>query len=86
MLGGQNSEPLCSWSQVRESALTLRLKYLQRKADKFWSVYRTDFLPKILKAGKWNQKEKQLKIGDVVLVENQNPLFVNISEFNKSML
>ena len=74
LLGGQDSEPLCSWIQVRGSAPTKRLNYLQGKADEFWSAYRTDVLLKLLKAEKWNQKEEPLKVGDVVLVENQNLL------------
>ena len=74
LLGGRASEPLCSWSQVGGSAPMKWLKYLQRKADEFWSVYRQDVLPKLLKAEKLNQKMEPLKIGDIVLVENQNPL------------
>ncbi len=31
-------------------------------------------LPKLLKAEKWNVKTEPLKIGDIVLVENQNRL------------
>ena len=74
LLGGRASEPLCSWSQMEGSAPTKRLNYLQRKADEFWSVYRQDILPKLLKAEKWNQKTEPLRVDDIVLVENQNPL------------
>ncbi len=74
LLEGQELKPLCSWSQVRGSAPTKRLNYLQRKADEFWTIYRTDVLPQLLRAGKWNQKDEPLMVGDVVLVENPNPL------------
>ncbi|MCP3664894.1 MAG: hypothetical protein GY696_20760 [Gammaproteobacteria bacterium] len=74
LLGGRASEPLCSWSQTGGSAPKKRLNYLQHKADEFWSVYRQDVLPKLLKAEKWNVKTEPLKIGDIVLVKNQNPL------------
>ncbi len=47
---------------------------MQRKADEFWSVYRQDVLPKLLKAEKWNQKTEPLKVNDIVLAENQNLL------------
>ncbi|MCP3661495.1 MAG: hypothetical protein GY696_03200 [Gammaproteobacteria bacterium] len=65
---------LCSWSHVGGSAPTKRLNYLQHKAEEFWSAYMSDVLHKLLKAEKWNQKVERLKVGDVVLVENQNPL------------
>ena len=74
LLGGRGPEPIGSWRNLRGSAPTHRLTYLQKKVDEFWTIYRTEVLPQLIQAGRWNQEGENLEVDDIVLVINENML------------
>ena len=49
-----------------------RWKYVQYRADEFWRRYIKDFLPEMQERQKWNGRLKDLKIGDLVLIQHEN--------------
>ena len=72
LLGERGPEPIGSWRNLKGSAPTHRLTYLQKKIDKFWFIYRTELLPQLIGVGKWNQEEESLQVENIVLVMNEN--------------
>ena len=49
-----------------------RWKYVQYLADEFWRRYIKEYLPEMQKRQKWNNRLKNLKIGDLVLIQHEN--------------
>ena len=49
-----------------------RWKYVQYLTDEFWRRYIKEYLPKMQKRQKWTNCLKDLKIGDLVLIQNEN--------------
>ena len=49
-----------------------RWKYVQYLADEFWRRYIKEYLPEMQKRQKWDNRLKNLKIGDLVLIQHEN--------------
>ena len=49
-----------------------RWKQVQTLADHYWKRFRKKYLPTITKRGKWRECERDIKVGDLVLLIEQN--------------
>lgn len=66
--------PECSVMNQQPSLLT-RWKLTQQMVQRFWARWSTDYLHTLQQRRKWQQRERNLRIGDLVLVldDNQPP-------------
>jgi len=53
-------------------SISARYKYLQRLLKHFWKRWTTEYLPQLQRKNKWRNEEVPLKVGDVVLVTEDN--------------
>ncbi len=53
-------------------SISARYKYLQRLLKHFWKRWTTEYLPQLQRKNKWQNEEVPLKVGDVVLVTEDN--------------
>ena len=49
-----------------------RWRYTQYLADVFWRRYLNEYLPELQRRHKWFSKERNLKVGDLVLIMHEN--------------
>ena len=49
-----------------------RWRYVQYLADVFWRRYINEYLPELQKRNKWYNRERRLKVGDLVLIMNEH--------------
>ncbi|XP_029155968.1 uncharacterized protein LOC114928791 [Nylanderia fulva] len=54
-----------------ESRLT-RYQLVQRMRDRFWQVWRLDFLNSLQKRNKWHNQRANLNVGDIVIIKDDN--------------
>jgi hypothetical protein len=52
--------------------IAARYRYLQRLLTHFWKRWSSDYLPNLHRRTKWQNEETPLKVGDVVLVTEEN--------------
>ena len=57
------SHDLCSGKRWRQ---------VQLLADHFWKRFRKEYLPSLIKRVKWNSEQRNLKIGDLVLLADSD--------------
>ncbi|MCP3663524.1 MAG: hypothetical protein GY696_13710 [Gammaproteobacteria bacterium] len=72
LLGGRDTEPLCSYIEEKGNPLKVRLRYLGKLTNAFWSAYGTEMLPNLLRSNTWNKEGDNVFAGDVVLVESKS--------------
>ena len=51
---------------------TRRLKFIQKLTDKFWEKWTHSYFPTLIVRSKWHVKHRNLKVGDVVLIQEEN--------------
>ena len=49
-----------------------RWRYTQHLADVFWRRYLNEYLPELQRRNKWQNMERNLKVGDLVLIMHEN--------------
>ena len=49
-----------------------RWRYVQFLADQFWRKWIREYIPELQKRNKWDKLEENLKIGDLVLITEEN--------------
>ena len=49
-----------------------RWRYTQHLADVFWRRYVNEYIPELQQRHKWHNPERNLKIGDLVLIKHEN--------------
>ena len=49
-----------------------RFEYIQSLVQQFWSRFQKEYLQTLMRRAKWKQKERQFKIGDIVLMVDEN--------------
>ena len=64
--------PVGSWTKV--SNMARRTKYVQEVADRFWKEWYKLVFPSVVIHPKWHVERRNLKIGDIVMVADQNAL------------
>ena len=75
LLGNVDRQPLCNVAMKPEDQISSRLKLLEDLSAQFWTSYRQEILPKLLRLSKWkDEMAEPLADGDVVLVTSTNPL------------
>jgi len=75
LLGNVDRQPLCNVAMKPEDQISCRLKLLENLSAQFWTSYRQEILPKLLRLSKWrDEMAEPLKDGDIVLVTSTNPL------------
>ena len=52
----------------RSEILSRRFEFIQSLVQRFWQRFIREYLPTLQKRGKWRLKERQMKIGDLVLM------------------
>ena len=72
LLGGRNTEPLCSYVEEKCNSLKVRLRYLGTLTNKFWNAYSIKMLPNLLRSNTWNKEGEDVVASDVVLVESKS--------------
>ncbi|CAB4031845.1 Hypothetical predicted protein [Paramuricea clavata] len=61
-----NSVPHGSFE--RSEILSRRFEFIQSLVQQFWQRFIQEYLPTLQKRGKWRLKERQMKVGDLVLM------------------
>jgi len=51
---------------------TRRWKYVQFLADQFWRRWQKEYIPELVRRNKWRDKQSNLRIGDIVLLVDEN--------------
>lgn len=51
-----------------------RLKFIQKVEDTFWKKWQRDFFPTMLVRQKWHTQKRNVRVGDVVLVQDSNAI------------
>ena len=75
LLGNVDHQPLCNVAMKPEDQISSRLKLIEDLSSQFWTSYRSEILPKLLRMSKWKDEMAQpLTDGDIVLVTSTNPL------------
>jgi len=75
LLGNVDHQPLCNVAMKPEDQISSRLKLIEDLSSQFWTSYRSEILPKLLRMSKWKEEMAQpLTDGDIVLVTSTNPL------------
>jgi len=75
LLGNVDRQPLCNVAMNPEDQISCRLKLIEDLSAQFWSSYRQEVLPKLLRMSKWREEMAEpLARGDIVLVTSTNPL------------
>ena len=64
--------PVGSWSNV--SNIARRLKYVQEITEKFCKIWYKQIFPSVVIRHKWHVEVRNLKVGDIVVVSDQNAL------------
>ena len=49
-----------------------RFRLVQRIVDQFWSVWTKNFFPSLLVRQKWHHRRRNLKVGDICLLQDSN--------------
>ena len=49
-----------------------RFEYIQSLVQQFWSRFQKEYLQTLMRRAKWRQRERQFKIGDIVLIVDEN--------------
>jgi len=70
LLGRASAENPGVWSdrQLKESTLTSRSSMVSATSKSFWTHWLRLFAPSLVYRKKWHEKERELRLGDVVLV------------------
>ena len=63
--------PDASLLDRQESRLT-RYQLVQQMRDRFWQVWRLDFLNSLQKRNKWHNQRANMSVGDIVIIKNDN--------------
>ena len=71
ILGKSNVKGLVG--QMGESATTgRRLEFIDRMINSFWKKWQRDYFPTLLVRQKWHVTKRNMKVGDIVLVQDSN--------------
>uniref|UniRef100_A0A1B0CYJ8 Uncharacterized protein n=1 Tax=Phlebotomus papatasi TaxID=29031 RepID=A0A1B0CYJ8_PHLPP len=62
----------CGQFTDRDMILRKAWRKSQRLADMFWKRWSREYLPQLAKRSKWHDQGRQLQVGDVVLVTDEN--------------
>ena len=54
--------------------LTKRLQFIQELKDQFWRKWICQVFPKLLPSYKWSTEERDLRVGDVVLIKEESKI------------
>ena len=65
---GRASSSVPHGSFERSDILSRRFEFIQSLVQRFWERFIREYLPTLQKRGKWRLKERQMKIGDLVLM------------------
>jgi hypothetical protein len=65
-----SSVPPGSWSA--KECFKLRWKFVQQVVDSFWNRWIRDYFPTLIIRPKWQSSTKNLKVGDIVMVQDSN--------------
>ena len=65
-----SSVPPGSWSA--KECFKLRWKFVQQVVDSFWNRWIRDYLPTLIIRPKWHSSTRNLKVGDIVMVQDSN--------------
>ena len=68
----QIAPPQGQWAAT--SRLADRFLFLQRIVTSFWKKWYRDYFPSLIIRQKWHHKERNLRPGDIVLVQENKPL------------
>ena len=49
-----------------------RFEFVQELAQQFWNWFHREYLQTLMQRAKWQSKERQFKIGDIVLMVDSN--------------
>ena len=55
-------------------SLTKRAKFLEETSQEFWSKWYVQVFPNLVPSYKWRKEYRDVKVGDVVLLRDCNPL------------
>ena len=58
----------------RPGAMKTRFLFVQKLSDQFWENWTKTYLPTLLVRQKWHYAKRNLSVGDVCLIEDQNSL------------
>jgi hypothetical protein len=65
---GRASNSVPHGSFERSDILSRRFEFIQSIVQQFWQRLIREYLPMLQKRGKWRLKERQMKVGDLVLM------------------
>ena len=68
----QINPPQGEWSD--SSRLASRFLFLQRIITSFWKKWHRDYFASLLIRQKWHHEKRNLRIGDIVIVQEENPV------------
>ena len=69
---GRNLHELPLKSETGTVSLSKRYKHLQQVLQHFWKRWSSEYLPKLQIRQKWQKESDPLKVGDVVLISEEN--------------
>jgi hypothetical protein len=69
---GRNLHELPLKSETCIASLSKRYNHLQQVLQHFWKRWSSEYLPKLQVRQKWQQESDPLKVGDVVLISEDN--------------
>ena len=71
LLGRASSRaPSGPWRQTTDPRH--RHEFVQRIVDAFWKKWTRDYFPSLLSCQKWHSQRRDLRVGDVVLIQDSN--------------
>lgn len=72
LIGSQSSAPPITKTNVTDLTPLTMWRASQRLADMFWKRWTEEYLPSLIRSTKWRQDNKNIKIGDIVLIVDSN--------------
>ena len=67
-----NCVPPGSWTQ--KDCYKYRWKFIQQVVDTFWKRWMRDYFPSLIVRQKWHTSTRNVRVGDVVLVQDSNAI------------
>ncbi|CAG2234872.1 unnamed protein product [Mytilus edulis] len=72
LLLGRSSIRVPNGNFNENSNYKLRWKFIQQVVQNFWKKWTRDFFPTLILRQKWHTKQRNVKVGDLVIVQDSN--------------
>ena len=74
LIGGRSTIQIPTMHFDEKPSLTKRAKFLEETSQEFWSKWYVQVFPNLVPSYKWRKEYRDVKVGDIVLLRDCNPL------------